>query len=241
MSKKDYFLTIDTETTQDGLVADFAATITDKNGRIYTQCAVLVNGVFTDMENHPLFHLHGDAGDLWSKAGLPARYDRYNAMVSSGTRMIASVAAINTWLASAFHEYDPHLTAYNLAFDIDKCNNTGISLTAFIPKQFCLWYASFAKWGQTKKYRNFIAETHSFNPPTKLANMSYKTNAEVMARFVLNNPTLPDEPHTSLEDILYYELPILNKLVQTAKKKQWQNPPPFNWRLVQVKNHFVAK
>lgn len=241
MAKKDFFMTVDTETTQDGMVADFAAVISDRKGRIYTQCAVLVNGIFTDLESHPLFHIHGDSGDVWSKAGLSKRYDRYNAMVSGGQRMIASAAAINVWLAKAHAEYNPYLTAYNLAFDTDKCANTGIDLSDFADRRFCLWHAAFAKWGTTKKYKRFVLDTLAFNAPTRKGNMSYKTNAEVMTRFVTNNPMLEDEPHTALEDVLYYELPILTKLVQTTKKKDWLNPPAFNWRSVQVKDHFQAK
>lgn len=241
MAKKDFFLTIDTETTQDELVADFAAVITDKKGNIHAQMAVLVHGVFNEREQHPLFHIFGDSGDLWSKAGLPKRYENYTNMVNGGTRMISSVAAINVWLAKAHAQFNPYLTAYNLAFDLGKCANTGINLTDFADRQFCLWHSAVAKWGYSKAYKNFILATASFNNPTKLRNFSYKTNAEVMTRFVTNQPMLEDEPHTALEDVLYYELPILNKLVQTTKKKQWLNPPSFNWRKVQVADHFTAK
>jgi hypothetical protein len=240
MAKKDFFLIVDTETTQDGMVADFGAVICDRKGRVYNQCAVLVNGIFTDMENHPLFHIYGDAGDLWSKAGLGKRYDRYNAMVASGARMLASVAAINVWLAKAAGKYNPYLTAYNLAFDLDKCNNTAIDLSPFAGRSFCLWHAAFNKWAHTKAYRNFALSVHAFNAPTKHGNMSYKTNAETMARFVTGNPTLEDEPHTALEDALYYEMPILTRLVSTSKKAEWLNPKPFNWKAVQVKDHFRA-
>ena len=241
MAKKDFFLTIDTETTQDGLVADFAAVISDRKGKVYAECAVLVNGVFTDMENHPLFHIHGDDSDLWSKAGLPKRYERYNAMVAGGQRMIASVGAINVWLAKAIAKYNPYLTAYNLAFDREKCANTGIDLTDFADKQFCLWHAAVTKWGHTKKYRNFVLASLAFNKPTAKGNWSYKTNAEVMARFVLDNPMLEDEPHTALEDVLYYELPILTKLVNSTAKKNWLKPEKFNWRKFQVVDHYAAK
>lgn len=240
MAKKDFFLIVDTETTQDGMVADFGAVICDRKGKVYAQCAVLVNGIFTDQENHPLFYTSGDSSALWAKAGLPARYDRYNGMVASGARMLASVAAINIWLAKAFAEYNPYLTAYNIAFDLDKCGNTGIILTDFASQKFCLWHSAVTKWALTKKYRNFIADTHSFNNPTKHGNMSYKTNAEVMTRFVMDNPLLEDEPHTALEDVLYYEMPILVKLVNSTKKENWLNPEPFNWRKLQVKDHFRA-
>ena len=241
MAKKEFFLTADSETTQDGMVADFAAVITDRQGKIYAQCAVLVNGIFTDMQNHPLFYTSGDADNVFARSTLPARYERYNNMVQGGQRMIASVAAINVWLAKAHAEYNPYLTAYNLAFDREKCANTGIDLTDFADRQFCLWHAAVTKWAHTKKYRQFVMACHAFNKPTKHGNMSYKTNAEIMARFVLNQPMLEDEPHTALEDVLYYELPILNRLLQVSKKKEWLNPRSFNWREFQVKDNFAAK
>jgi len=241
MAKKDFFLTIDTETTQDDLVADFAAVITDKKGNIFAQCAVLVNGIFTDMENHPLFHIYGDDGDLWSKKALPKRYDRYNAMVEGGQRMICSVAAINIWLAKAQAQYTPYLTAYNLSFDLGKCANTGIDLTGFADRQFCLMNSAKAKWAQSRAYRQFILENHLFKNPTKLGNMSYSTTAETMARFILGNPELEDEPHTALEDILYYELPILNTLLRTTKKKNWLHANAISWQQLQVKDFFRVK
>jgi hypothetical protein len=98
MAKKEYFLTVDVESTMDGKVADFAAVISDrKGGKIYAQCAILVNGIFTDMENHPLFY-NEDADEIWSKKSLSRRYAVYNDMVANGTRMLASVASINRWL-----------------------------------------------------------------------------------------------------------------------------------------------
>lgn len=238
---KHYFLTIDTETTQDGLVADFAATITDRKGNLVNQCAVLVAGVYDKQDQHPLFHMHGDAGDLWSKAGLPKRYDRYNRMLANGTRMLASIPAINGWLAKANAAYSPILTAYNLAFDVDKCNNTAIDVTMFT-KRFCLWHAAFSVFGTSKEYRRFVLQTHAFNPPTSHGNMTFKTNAETMARFVLGNPDLPDEPHTALEDIVDYELPILSALLsRRSVKKLMDESRPYNWRDIQVRDWFTIK
>jgi hypothetical protein len=160
-------------------------------------------------------------------------------MLGNGTRMLASVPAINAWLTKAALKYSPTLTAYNLSFDLGKCVNTGIDLSIFADR-FCLWHASFNKWAFTKDYRNFALQMHAFNAPTKLQNMSFKTNAETMARYVLSDPTMPDEPHTALEDAIYYELPILSKLVQTTKRNVFLNPVAFDWRKVQVKDWFTA-
>jgi hypothetical protein len=240
MAKKDFYLIIDTETTMTHKVADFAAVVVDRKGNIHNQCAILVNGIYTDMQNHPLFHNFDRRDTLWGKQTLERRYKAYNDMVVNGRRMIATPVAINKWLLKAIDNYKPTLTAYNLAFDVEKCRNTGIDVDIFSDK-FCLWYASFTKWAHTKDYRNFVLACHAFNSPTQHGNMSFKTNAETMARFVLNNPTLADEPHTALEDILDYEMPILTKLLKNWSRKQLCETTSFDWRKVQVRDWFTAK
>jgi hypothetical protein len=238
MAKRDYFLLLDTETTMSDTVADFGAVVVNKKGEILSQCGVLVRGVFGIS---PLFYIASeDSSQLWSAQGKDRRFDRYNEMLENGSRMMASVAGINAWLAKVQGKYDPILTAYNLPFDVDKCTKTDINLNIFT-RRFCLWRASYNKWAMTKNYRNFVLQNHAFNPPTKLGNMSFKTNAEVMARFILGDAELPDEPHTALEDVIGYELPILQRLVKTTSKKQYlESEQSFNWRAVQVRDHFTA-
>jgi hypothetical protein len=133
------------------------------------------------------------------------------------------------------------LTAYNLAFDTEKCANTGIDLTIF-KNSFCLWQAAFTLFAHLRTFRQMVLDTHSFNPPTKFGNMTFKTNAEVMARFVTGNPNLEDEPHTALEDVIFYELPIL-KAVFSKKSFRWlmANIRPYSWKDTQVKDWFKAK
>lgn len=239
MARKHYYLIIDTETTIDEKVADFGAVVVDRKGNIQTQCAILINGIYNARDEHPLF-FNEYSGELWRKSNLDRRYANYNEMLANGSRMLASVPAVNAWLAKAAIKYAPTLTAYNLAFDMGKCTNTGIDLSIF-SDSFCLWHAAFNKWAHTKNYRNFALQMHAFNAPTKLQNMSFKTNAETMARFVLDSPDLPDEPHTALEDAIQYELPILKRLITTTERKIFMNPEPFDWRKVQVKDWFTAK
>lgn len=235
MAKRDYFLIVDTETTQEQHVADFGAIVVDKKGKIYSECAVIVNNYFLKEE---LFW-NGDAG-IFGRTTLEKRTNHYKNMVKQGSRMVASVAAINRWLEKVNAKYSPILTAYNLSFDMDKCLNSAIDLAMF-DKSFCLWHAAFSKWAMKKQYKQFILENHFFKNPTEYGNMSYSTNAETMARFVLGNPNIEDEPHTAYEDAKLYELPILLKLVNSTKKTDYMNPIPFDWRKIQVKNHFSVK
>jgi len=63
-----------------------------------------------------------------------------------------------------------------------------------------------------------------------------------MTKFITNNPELVDEPHTALEDIVYYELLILKNMLKNMKKKELLNADlGFDWRKVQLKDHFTAK
>lgn len=232
MAKKQFFLIVDTETTMENTVADFGALICDREGKIYTQCAVLVAGHYGNFE---LFH-DKKANDIWGYGGLEKRKAAYVKMLESGTRMLASVNAINKWLMLARGKYDPQLTAYNLAFDKDKCGKTGIDLSIF-SAEFCLWQASVGNICGTKKYRQFVLENHGFKPPTAHGNMTMQTTAEMVCGFVKGE--FKEEPHTAIEDARDFELPILTEII---KKKGWKEKiTPYNWRAFQVKDHFSAK
>ena len=232
MAKKQFFAILDTETTMENTVADFAIVICDRNGQIYNQCAVMVKDHYKKFE---LFHDKA-ANDIWGYAGLERRKSNYVEMLNSGKRMLASTNAINTWINQAIGKYNPILTAYNLAFDKDKCEKTGIDLTAFT-NSFCLWQASVGNICNTKQFKNFALENHAFNNVTSQGNMTFQTNAEIVCGFINNE--FKKEPHTALEDARDFELPILREIV---KKKKWlEKITPYNWREFQVKNHFTAK
>lgn len=232
MAKKQYFAILDTETTMENTVADFAIIICDREGVIYNQCAVLVAGHYGNFE---LFH-DKNANDIWGYGGLNKRKENYKNMLDTGTRMLASVNAINKWINQAIGKYNPELTAYNLAFDKDKCQKTEIDLSGF-KSEFCLWQASVGNICNTKPFKQFALENHAFNKPTEFGNMTMQTNAEIVCGFVKGEFT--KEPHTALEDARDFELPILREIV---KRRKWKEKiTPYNWREFQVKNHFTVK
>ena len=241
MAKKKFFVTIDTETTQSNMVADIGIVVSDMQGNIHHETGILIGDFFSDAENHPLFHVFGDKNDVFSKASLPARYAAYEQMLQDGRRVLASVGAVNRFLSKVKAKYNPVMTAYNIAFDLDKMNKSGIIADDLFPNRFCLWHAATAKWGNTKAYKNFVLENHFFgNRTSKTGHMGIKTNADVMAKFLLG-AGLPDEPHTALEDAKYYELPILTALVKNTSPKEYMTPPPYNYRDFAVKNHYRVK
>ena len=232
MAKKQFFLIVDTETTVKDTVADFGAVICDRQGRIVNQCGIMVKDHFDKME---LFYDPTTNG-FWGKQAAEKRKGAYLEMLNAGTRQLASVAAINLWLSKAIGAYNPTLTAYNLTFDQGKCANTGIDLTGFADR-FCLWGAAVGNICNTKAFRQFALENHAFNAPTEHRNMTFQTNAEIVAGFI--SGTFQTEPHTALEDAVYFELPILAAIL---KKKGWKEKiTAYNWRNFQVKDNFTAK
>lgn len=232
MAQKQFWAIVDTETTIADTVADFAIVIVDRNGEIHNQCAVLVRNEY---DKHELFYDQAKSG-LWSNAGAIARRNRYDQMLDSGSRQLASANAINRWINQAIGRYNPELCAYNLAFDKSKCANSNIDLTGF-KSEFCLWQAAIGNICNSKRYRQFCIDNHQFNQVTANGNMTFKTNAEVVAGF-LNNQ-MQHEPHTALEDARDFELPILRAIL---KKRDWrERVKAYDWHNFQVKNHFVAK
>jgi hypothetical protein len=225
MGKKQFFLIVDSETTMQNTVADFGAVVCDRHGVIVAECGVLIKGQFGEIE---LFH-DKKANDIWGYAGLEKRKASYQTMLNEGSRMLCSVGAVNRWLEKVKATYNPELTAYNLAFDLDKCKNTGIDLSIF-ENRFCLWYASAGNICKTKDYKKFILNNRGF---TEKANI--KTNAEFVAGFVTGN--MIDEPHTALEDAKHFERHIL---VALLKKNKWREKmQAYNWREWQAKDHYI--
>jgi hypothetical protein len=241
MAAKKYFVTIDTETTQDGKVADIGIVVSDRKGNIHHEAGILIGDFFSDRETHPLFHVYGDKNDIFSAASLPKRYAAYEQMLQDGRRVLASVGAVNRFLSKVKAKYNPTLTAYNLAFDSNVMDNSGIIANELFPESFCLWHASVAKWGNTKAFKQFALENHFFgNRTNKTGHMGIKTNADVMAKYLLG-VGLPDEPHTALEDAKFYEVPILTALVKNTSPKEYMSPPPYNYRAFAVRDHFKVK
>lgn len=232
MAKKQFFAILDTETTMENTVADFAIIICDRHGQIFNQCAVMVKDHYGKFE---LFH-DKKANDIWGYAGLERRKAGYVDMLNSGRRMLASVNAVNNWVQQAIGKYNPTLTAYNLAFDLDKCQKTEIDLKGF-SNSFCLWQAAVGNICITKPYKQFILDNHGFNNVTEYRNMTMQTNAEMVAGFIKGE--FEKEPHTALEDARDFELPILREIL---KKKKWREKiTPYNWRAFQTKDHFTVK
>ncbi len=231
MAKKQYFLIVDTETTMASTVADFAGIICDRKGEIFNQIAVLVRGEFGSKK---LFYDVNSEHEIWTLKGLKRRNENYKNMLNTGQRMMASPLAINKWLAQAKNSYpDLIFSAYNSAFDLDKMAKTGID-TEF-KNSFCLMRAAQNKVKGNKKYIQ-----HCLDRKWLTLKLNFRTNAEAMAEFTLGG-ALPSEPHTALEDILDYELPIFKWLLKNGVSYKSLDQTGYNWRDWQLNQLVIPK
>lgn len=229
---KEFYIIVDTETTNTDKVYDFGAVVCDRKGIIHSSCGIILR----ESAKMELFYDAGVTG-IWGKQAAATRKIAYETMLANGSRMLASSNAVNRWLEKVNAKYAPMLTAYNLAFDLGKCAGSGIDLSIF-SQSFCLWHLAAKMICESKDYKNFAMQNHYFGNRTKLGNMTMTTNAECVAHFVTGNDTL--EPHTAKEDAQFFEMPILLQLVN---KKNWKKNIhlAYNWRAFQLKNHFKAK
>ncbi len=236
MAHKKYILLIDCETNIDDKVADFAAILVDRKGIIIKEMAVIIQKEFIGVD---LFYDKKATG-LWSYEYAKQKKAMYLEYLENGQRMMSSPNAINKWLNQVIGFCggieNVELSAYNLAFDLSKCNNTSIDLSSFSNK-FCLWQASVGNICNTRDYKAFMLENHLFNNKTQYGNMTLSTNAENVTSFLLGKMVI--ENHDALGDLRDFELAILNHI---QKKRNWRKKiTPYNWRAFQLKHHYVAK
>jgi len=256
--RKQYFFICDTETTTKDTIADFAGIIVDKKGNIYNQIAVLVDGHYG---KHELFHDVRSAEEIWTLKGLKRRNDIYKGMLNSGNRMLASVNAVNKWIELAQKTYKNLVfCAYNSRFDLGKMKKTGIHTVRDLNPELsykerkieldrleqsdvnvhgfhdylCLMNAAQNKVEGSRDYVQ-----HCINRKWVTPKLNLRTNAEAMAEYAVGHE-LPAEPHTALEDILYYELPIFEWLLKGTSYKKL-NQSGNNWQNFQLKNLVVPK
>jgi len=192
MTTKQFHTIVDCETTNDNLVADFGAVVVDRNGKVWAEFGALL-----DDSN---FHFA-----LGSKKKVQ---EKYNRLMELGYRCDANVAYINNWLGFVRETFNPTLTAYNIGFDMGKCRNTGINLDQF-KDRFCLMKLAKSVIVDTPDYQAWAYAENMLTP--SLGKPSAK--ADAVAKYL--DPTLPDEPHTALEDARDYEALILNHCIHS--------------------------
>lgn len=231
MAKKQYFLVVDTETTVQGKVADFAAVLIDRQGREYARLAVLIEGQYG---SHELFHDIRASEEIWTLKGLKKRHIAYKSMLNDGSRMMSSVSGVNNWIHQIQEQYKNVIfCAYFANFDIRAMKATGLRTEGYTDT-FCLWAASVDKVKNDKAYI-----VHCLQRKWLTAKLQFRTNAEAMAEFALKRDLEP-EPHTALEDVLDYEIPVLLWLVKNKSYTKYSQKA-YSWHEWQLKNLVIPK
>lgn len=197
---KHYYIIVDVETTGDDRVADFGAVVVDRKGNIIASLGILVDGIFGNADFH------------WALGNPKLTKKKYDGMLATGQRAIASPAYINNWLREVNATYSPILTAYNIGFDWGKCRNTDIDLGIF-SQRFDLMMAAKAMITNRDDYATACYDNDWFTKGGKLS-----AKADHVARFI--DSTLPDEPHTALEDARDYENAILQFIIHHPTSRQ---------------------
>ena len=197
---KHYYMILDTETTAENTVADIGAVIVDRKGIVHDSLGALVLDQIDRVDMH------------WALGNPKMVKAKYMQMVNDGLRIMASVPAINTWLAKTAAKYKPVLTAYNISYDVTVCNNTNIDLS-YYPIRCCLMRAAQQIICTTEDYRQWCIDNNELTPTGR-----NKTSVDAVARYL--DPTLPPEPHTALEDARDYEAVILNHIIHAPKTQR---------------------
>ena len=183
MSKKHYYLMIDTEATnslEQPLQYDIGMQIIDRNGTVYEEYSFVNQDIFYDQR------------DLMYSAYYANKIPNYEKDLLEGSRILSNTNEIRYWIYKKCKEYDVHaIIAHNAPFDV-RALNTTLRYVTKSEKRFCLPYG-VEIWDtmrmaqdticKQKRYQKFCEET-----------------AEILYRYLINNTDFV-ESHTGLEDV----------------------------------------
>ena len=229
MTKKHFYLTLDTETCGSlgsPLVYDIGFTIHDRIGNIYEKRSYVVREIF-----------YGQ----WKKmktAFYANKLPAYRDGIKKGLWNVASFWAIRKEIFSLMKDYNVKaVIAYNAGFDVRALNSTLNFLSkfdeeqTFFSKKVVIWDTWHMSCQTVLLQKKFFKTASENEWVSDCGNV--KTSAEVAYRQLADEPNF-EEAHTALEDALI-ETFIFAKCIATHKKMNreiiatpWRIPqPPF--------------
>lgn len=227
MSRKKYFLVIDTETCnslEQPLCYDIGYAICDRHGNVFEKRSFVVAEMFLDHK------------DLMKSAYYADKIPQYWEDIKSGKRELKSLFNIRKQLKADMKKYKVRMVgAYNMAFDKRALNNTirycsKSFIRWFFPfgtEYFCIWHmacqtimsqVSFVKFALQN---GFVSESNNI-----------QTSAEICYRFLIDSIDFI-ESHTGLEDV-EIEVAIMAECYRKHKKMN-KSINTACWRLPQRK------
>lgn len=206
---KNYFLVVDTETTNsidDAIVYDYAYAVADSEGNIYERASFIVYDTFI-LER-----------ELMQSAYYAEKIPQYEKDLALKARRLVTFETARKLTKEVMENYGiTKVWAYNARFDKNSLNTTMRYLTKsqfryFFPKgtEFCcIWSVACQTICQTPEYFKF-AENNNYITKGRI-----KTSAEVVHRFLTGNNDFI-ESHTALEDV-EIEVGILAAVLREGK------------------------
>ena len=195
MRTKEVKVTLDIETantTEDALAYDVGFVAHYNDGTILEKHSYIIREVFFGMP------------DLMTSAYYAHKIPEYLESIERDERVVASAYEVRKALCDVCKRYNVKvIMAYNASFDTKGLNTTQRYLTKsayrwFLPygiKVECIWHMACQTICSMKKYYDFC---HEYGFVSKSGNI--QTSAEVVYRFLTNNPTFTEE-HKGLEDV----------------------------------------
>ena len=208
MNKK-FYLVLDIETSQKGNPFNIAYAIMDKKGNIIESNDFIIS----EFRKEGLFSGDGAFSPEKTAQKLSILRARYRA----GKISLLSLNELQTLLDRIFSDYNAVLTAYNLNFDRGVLRKQGI---VYAGESFCLWQLSLATICKNPRFLRGVIAARELTPKGMI-----RTNAEIVARYATNNPTLV-ELHLAFDDVID-ECRILHYILRQKKRMIFE---PYNWR-----------
>lgn len=227
MSRRKYFIAIDTETCGD-LEAPF---VYDAGIKVY-------DFSFSSYEEHSfvVYDTYVGMKDLMQTAYYANKLPQYEIDLRNGKRKMVRFFTLRRLVWNLMKKYNTKIVvAYNTKFDRNALNNTLRVLTNGERKYFFpygtefldVWTMACSTVCQTRGFRKAAYDNEWYSPKGNV-----RTSAEVVYAYVAKHPDFI-ECHTALEDV-NIEVEIMRYCWRKAKKEDrgiianpWRRPQPF--------------
>lgn len=194
--RKNYYLTIDTETANgldDALVYDIGGAIHDKKGNVLESFSFIIYDVFVGMK------------DLMQSAYYANKIPMYEDDLRAGTRKMVQYLTAKKHIAELCKKYNVRaIIAHNARFDYRATNTTQRYLTCSKYRYFLPY--GIEVWDTLKMVKSTVAKQKSYLRWCEENGFMVNVNrprmtAEILYKYMTGNIEYK-ESHTGLEDVL---------------------------------------
>lgn len=212
-NRKNYYLTIDTETTNgfdDPIVYDIGGCIHDKKGNVMETFSFIVYETFFGMS------------DLMQSAYYAEKIPMYKEQIANGERIVKRYSSIKWYIADLCKKYNVKaIIAHNMRFDYRATTCTQRYLTKSKYRYFLPY--GIELWDTLKMAQDTICQQKTYQTWAKAngyvkKNGGVRATAEILYRYITGDYDFI-ESHTGLEDVLI-EKEIFSRCMAQHKPMQ---------------------